>query len=98
MLHGIPVISHSARERQGPEAEAILPGKTGDFFRDGDRADLVKMILKWTRTPFVDPSVSRTCRDLIRRHYSRVVQRQVIDAAIEGENADIMAERLAEVA
>jgi glycosyltransferase involved in cell wall biosynthesis len=96
MLHGIPVISHPARERLGPEAEAILPGETGDFFRDGDRADLAKMILKWTQTPFVDPSVTRACRDLIRRRYSRVVQRQVIDAAIEGENADAVAERIAE--
>jgi hypothetical protein len=35
---------------------------------------------------------------LIRRRYSRDVQRQVIDAAIDGENADIAAKRLAEVA
>ncbi len=98
MLHGIPVISHPNRARQGPEAEAILPDETGDFYRVGDRADLAKTIRKWTQTPFVDPAVSRACRGLIRRRYSLDVQRQVIDAAIDGENADVVAERLAEVA
>jgi glycosyltransferase involved in cell wall biosynthesis len=98
MAHGIPVISHNARERQGPEAEAIHPDETGDFFRAGDRDDLANKVRKWTQTPFVDPAVSRTCRDLVRRRYSRDVQRQVIDAAIDGENADITAKRLAEVA
>jgi hypothetical protein len=48
--------------------------------------------------PFVDPAVSRACGDLIPRRYPLVVQRQVIDAAIDAENADVVAERLAEVA
>jgi hypothetical protein len=42
--------------------------------------------------------VSRACGDLIRHRYSVEVQRQVIDAAIDGENADAVAEHLAEVA
>jgi len=98
MLHGIPVISHSNREQQGPEAEAILPDKTGDFYRDEDRADLAKKIRKWTQTPFADPAISRACRDLVRRRYSPDAQRRVIDAAIDGESADIVAEHIAEVA
>jgi glycosyltransferase involved in cell wall biosynthesis len=97
MFHGIPVISHSDLERQLPEAEAILSDETGDFYRHGDRADLAKKIRKWTQTPFVDPAVSRACRDLIRRRYSAEIQRQVFDAAIDGEDADFVAERLAEV-
>jgi glycosyltransferase involved in cell wall biosynthesis len=98
MLHGIPVISHSELERQLPEAEAILPDRTGDFYTDGDRADLAEKIRKWTQTPFVDPAVSRTCRDLVRRYYSPEVQRRVIDAAIDGESAEVVASLLAEVA
>jgi glycosyltransferase involved in cell wall biosynthesis len=98
MHHGIPVISHSNREHQGPEAEAILPDETGDFYPDEDRADLAEKICKWTQTPFVNPAVSRTCRDLVRRYYSPEVQRQVIDAAIDGESADVAASLLAEVA
>lgn len=97
MLHGIPVISHSNREQQLPEAEAILPDETGDFYRDEDRADLAKKIRKWTQTPFAAPAVSRACRDLIRRRYSPEVQRKVIDAAIDGTSADVVAERLSEV-
>lgn len=97
MLHGIPVISHSNREQQLPEAEAILPDETGDFYRDEDRADLAKKIRKWTQTPFAAPAVSRACRDLIRRRYSPEAQRKVIDAAIDGTSADVVAERLSEV-
>ena len=98
MLHGIPVISHSNREQQGPEAEAILPDETGDFYPDEDRADLAVKIRKWTQTPFADPAVSRACRDLVRRYYSPEIQRKVIDAAIDAESADVVAGRLAEVA
>jgi glycosyltransferase involved in cell wall biosynthesis len=98
MLHGIPVISHSDLERQLPEAEAILPGETGDFYRGGDRADLAKKIRRWTQTPFVDPAVSRACRNLVRRRYSPEIQRQVIDAAIDRQSAGVVAERLADVA
>jgi glycosyltransferase involved in cell wall biosynthesis len=98
MFHGIPVISHSDLERQLPEAEVILPDETGDFYQRGDRADLAKKIRKWTQTAFVNPAVSRACRELIRQHYAPAIQRQVIDAAIEGESAEAVAARLAEVA
>jgi hypothetical protein len=72
---------------------AILPDKTGDFYRDDDRADLTKKIREWTQTPFAAPAVSRACRELVRRRYSPEAQRQVIDAAIDGESADGCCER-----
>lgn len=98
MFHGIPVISHSDLEHQLPEAEAIVPGETGDVYRGGDTADLAAKIRKWTQAEFVEPAVSSACRNLIRLRYSPSVQRQVIDAAIDRQDADAIAARLEEVA
>jgi glycosyltransferase involved in cell wall biosynthesis len=98
MFHGVPVISHSDLEHQLPEAEAIVPGETGDVYRGGDTADLAAKIRKWTQAEFVEPAVSSACRNLIRLRYSPSVQRQVIDAAIDRQDADAIAARLEEVA
>lgn len=45
---GCPVITHDNFSYQGPEFEAVQPGVTGDFFRQGDAFNLAEIIEKWT--------------------------------------------------
>ena len=44
---GCPVITHDDFTQQMPEFECIKPGVTGDFFHQGDAADLAKVIKRW---------------------------------------------------
>lgn len=44
MAHGIPVVTHSNFDRQVAEADAILPGRTGYFFKAGDSHDLAAVL------------------------------------------------------
>lgn len=46
---GCPAITHDNFAHQMPEFEAIQPGTTGDFFKEGNIKDLTDKILKWTQ-------------------------------------------------
>lgn len=48
LTFGCPVITHNNFSYQGPEFEAVQPGVTGDFFKQGDADDLAVVIEKWT--------------------------------------------------
>lgn len=47
MAYGTPVLTHDNFPFQGPEFEAIIPQKTGAFFKQGDKDSLSKSIKKW---------------------------------------------------
>ena len=47
MVYGTPVITHNDFSHQGPEFEAIHPGKNGDYFEYGDVSSLTEHIEKW---------------------------------------------------
>lgn len=47
MVYGTPVITHNDLSWQMPEFEAIIPGKTGNFFRRNDVKSLVDSITDW---------------------------------------------------
>lgn len=49
MVYGTPVITHNDYAHQMPEFEAIIEGRTGCFFQDGDSLDLAKSIMTWLR-------------------------------------------------
>jgi glycosyltransferase involved in cell wall biosynthesis len=88
LAYGTPVITHDDPQAQGPEWEAILPGRTGDFFRRGDVADLARVIRAWSREPVLDPAIRSACPRLIERFYNPVFQRRAIDRAVSGAPAD----------
>ena len=50
MMFGTPVITHNRFELQMPEYEAVVPYKTGLFFRHGDVNDLGEKIQEWFQT------------------------------------------------
>lgn len=47
MTFGVPVISHDYFPSQGPEFEIIIPGVTGNFFKNGDPFSLCDAIYNW---------------------------------------------------
>ena len=50
MVYGTPAITHDCFEWQGPEFEAIKPGKTGDFYKYGSLESMTETILRWVST------------------------------------------------
>lgn len=60
LMFGTPVITHDRFELQMPEFEAIVPYKTGLFFKYGDVNDLSERIQEWFR-------VNGELREAIRR-------------------------------
>ena len=47
MTYGTPVITHDNYQKQGPEFESIIVGKTGDFFEYNNLISLVDTMEKW---------------------------------------------------
>ncbi|WP_299435367.1 glycosyltransferase [uncultured Maribacter sp.] len=47
MAYGTPVITSDNFLIHGPEFETIIPGETGDFYKDNDLDDLTLKIKKW---------------------------------------------------
>ena len=45
---GCPAITHDNFAHQMPEFEAVIPRKTGDFFKEDDIDDLCEKLLTWT--------------------------------------------------
>lgn len=63
MSLGIPCVTHGSLEYQMPEAELILDGINGSYFKRGDEASLEKEIIRWRRK-FLNSDMP--CSDLIR--------------------------------
>ena len=88
MTFGVPVISHSTMGKQAPEAEAIIPGITGNFFTLGDVADLARVIGLWLRR---DKGKAETCAAwiaIVERFWSPTFQQEAIERAVMGYPAD----------
>jgi len=60
LTYGIPVITSNLFANHGPEFEAIIEGKTGDFFKNGDVDDLCDKICSWI-------NLNKVNRDRVRQ-------------------------------
>lgn len=49
LSYGCPVISNDNFEKQMPEFESIIEGKTGSFYRENDISDLLTKIMYWCK-------------------------------------------------
>lgn len=88
LAYGTPVITHDNFDAQMPEYEAIFPGKTGDFFRREDSADLARLIKIWTLKGDIRTDQEReACYEVIEKRYNPELQRKVIESALEGKPA-----------
>ncbi len=80
--YGTPVITHSDFDRQNPEVEAIIEGRTGAFFRAGSANDLARVIRRWLQTGPQRSVVRRDCIAMIERFYNPEKQAELIDLAV----------------
>jgi len=95
LAYGTPVITHDNFDAQGPEYEAIIPAKSGDFFRFQDSEDLARVIKQWTGTGDIRSEREReVCYEVIEKRYNPGVQRKVIELALR-DNPAGAAEELA---
>lgn len=92
LAYGVPVLAHDDWESQGPEWEAIVPGKTGLYFASGDVLGLSRAIKDWFDRVDDQSEVSRACHEVVERHYNVEYQRLVIDAAVSGLSAAMISE------
>ncbi len=85
--YGVPVITHSDPNRQGPEFEAIVPGVTGDLFGPDDVEDLAEKLDRWTQSAQVPESIRNACLSRIETRYHPRYQAQAIELALSGAPA-----------
>jgi glycosyltransferase involved in cell wall biosynthesis len=79
---GTPVITHGNFGNQGPEVEVIIPGKTGQFFREDDEDDLAMKIEEFV-SPANKKHIEKECLDVIKEHWTPENQRSVFDKVVK---------------
>jgi glycosyltransferase involved in cell wall biosynthesis len=82
--YGVPVVTHSNPDLQMPEAEALVPGSSGDLFEPDNTADLAAKLDRWTQQPGVPEHTRRACQARIAQRYHARVQARAIENALAG--------------
>lgn len=83
---GCPVITHENFAYQNPEFEAIKPGITGDFFKQGDIDDLTKKISIWTKKSEDERNkIRQNAFNEIDRKWNIHYQLKIINEVINGK-------------
>lgn len=88
MAYGVPVLTNDNWDTQGPEVEAVIDGKTGAFFRDGDVNALVSKMLTILKDHKTRAIMFGNCRKLIESKYTVDYQEQVIMSAVNNIPAE----------
>ncbi len=88
MVYGVPVISNRSSSTTAPEVEAIVPGRTGDLFADGNVDDLVRVMRPWIATRSDRETVRTECIAMVERYWSPDYQLAIIERAVLGRPAD----------
>lgn len=88
MVYGIPVITNDDLDDQMPESEAIIPGKTGSFFRKNDVAALANAMKYWLEIPNTSRTAYASCLAIIDRFWNPDYQCRAIERAVCGKCAD----------
>lgn len=70
LMFGTPVITHDHHASQSPEAEVIIEGITGYYYRQGDMESLSETI----KQALVKPKPQKECYDIIDKKYNPNVQ------------------------
>lgn len=72
MAYGTPVITHDNFPNQMPEFEAIIPDKTGKFYKDGSIDSLAHTISEWHKAHRMErDKVRRYCQEEIDRNWTQ---------------------------
>lgn len=88
LAYGVPLITNDNLDSQMPEVEAILPGLTGDLFKDNDVNDLADTIERFLSTDSSYEDRYNKSREIIERFYNPFNQTKIFDRAVEGAPAN----------
>jgi hypothetical protein len=88
LTYGLAVITHNDPNHQGPEYQAILPGRTGSLFRYGNYKDLAWTIEKWLSNAKPKAVIRQACYQQIERFYNPDYQVKIFNAAVNAEAPD----------
>jgi|CXWL01.1.fsa_nt_gi glycosyltransferase involved in cell wall biosynthesis len=80
--YGTPVITCGDWAIQAPEAEVIVPDKTGGFCRWDDAKSVAEAIQAWLSEDREREQVRRECRAAVAQRWTPVRQRELIETAI----------------
>lgn len=83
LTYGVPVLTHDNLKYQGPEVEAVIPGKTGLLYRHHDFKDLVAKIAEWRSMNWSGTVVLKNCHEVINKHYNSTAHAKNIVRAID---------------
>lgn len=82
LSYGTPAITHGNFNHQMPEAEAISPSITGDFFTEDDSEDLAFTIRRWISTKTNRALIREQCRRTIETTWNPKTQCERIEFAL----------------
>lgn len=83
LTYGTPVVTHDDLDHQMPEVEAVMPGRTGAFFREGDAEDLARTVENVLDWPQPRAEIRTACRAVIADRYTPAVQTGLIEDALD---------------
>ena len=86
---GTPVCTHGNLNNQMPEAEAIVDGYNGFYFRENDIKDLTDSINEWFSTNPDRELVHERCSEIIDRYYNPDYQLTVFHRVVENKIPEI---------
>ena len=90
LMFGTPVITHDRFELQMPEYEAVVPHKTGLFFRHGDVNSLCEQIQEWFRINGNQrENVRQLCYQEIDTQWNPGFQMKVLQAVLGNCKEDV---------
>ncbi len=78
MTYGTPVLTHNNFTDQMPEFEAIVEGKTGSFFEEGNEKSLTESISKWFDLKHDSLIITQNCFNVVDKKYNPHLQIETI--------------------
>lgn len=86
---GTPVCTHGNLANQMPEAEAIIDGYNGFYFKENDLSDLESGIKKWFLNNTEKDQVRDRCFEIIDKYYNPDYQLTVFTRAVRNEPPEL---------
>lgn len=86
---GVPVCTHGNLNNQMPEAEAIVDGYNGFYFKENDVNDLMEGIKKWFSTNPDRELVRERCLGVVDTYYNSDYQLTVFNRVVNNETPNM---------
>ncbi len=78
MMYGTPVLTHNDFTKQMPEFEAILKGKTGEFFMRDDLNSMKTVLINWLESHKDRNLIRRNCFQRIDNYFNPNYQLEIL--------------------